>query len=350
MRRPSDTIALVRVGVGYPGTSRLDHARRDFDAIASSGASLVVLETSEEDVLERPEHMASLVAEARAHALEVRLAPRGVLGLFAGGGASVAIGRDPAIRQRLTDGTSVPAACPNNPATGAWLERWLLPVVALRPDSIAWVEPRLWVPVRDPLNTSRRDAWACACDVCRDAWAHGRHDAPGGVMPAAFTGEVRAFRRRSLVGLLEPALARAHRAGVRNVLTVAPATGDHPEALSLEDLVALVYVSGLGTEPCESIDDAAPDHVAFWAGRIVKTTRGRATSHVRLRIDGVRAGRDVRLAATVQAAAAAGVDELVVRSWPDAEPGEAGDVAERAATLPAVQAWRIVAEAALAVR
>jgi hypothetical protein len=350
MRRPSDTIALVRLGVGYPGTSRLDHARRDFDAIASAGASLVVLDASEEEVLERPEHLAALVAEMRDRSIEVRVAPRGVLGLFAGGGASVAIGRDPTIRQRLTDGTSVPAACPNNPATGAWLERWLLPVVALRPDSIAWVEPRLWVPVRDPLNTSRRDAWACACDVCRDAWAHGRHDAPGGVMPAAFTGEVREFRRRSLVGLLEPALARAHRAGIRNVLTVAPATGDHPDALSLDDLVALVYVNGLGTEPSETIDDRAPDHVAYWAGRIVKATRGRATSHVRLRIDGVRADREAQLAAAVEAAAAAGIDELVVRSWPDAEPREAGDVTERAARLPAAAAWRLLAEAALAVR
>ena len=350
MRRPSDTIAVVRLGVGYPGTSRLDHARRDFDAIASSGASLVVLETSEEDVLERPEHTASLVAEVREHALEVRLAPRGVLGLFAGGGTSFAIGRDPTIRQRLTDGTTVPAACPNNPATGAWLERWLLPVVALRPDAIAWVEPRLWVPARDPLNASRRDAWACACDVCMDAWAHGRHDAPGAMMPAAFTEDVRAFRRRSLVGLLEPALARAHRAGIQNVLTVAPATGDHPDALSLDDLVALVYVNGLGTEPSEVIDDAAPNHVAHWAGRIVKLTRSRATSHVRLRIDGVRAGREAQLAAAVEAAAAAGIDELVVRSWPETEPREAGDVTQRAASLPAADAWRIVAEAALAVR
>jgi hypothetical protein len=79
-------------------------------------------------------------------------------------------------------------------------------------------------------------------------------------------------------------------------------------------------------------------------------TRGRATSHVRLRIDGVRAGREAQLAAAVEAAAAAGIDELVGRSWPETEPREAGDVTQRAASLPAADAWRIVAEAALAVR
>jgi hypothetical protein len=348
MRRPSATIAFVRLGVGYPGSARIDHARRDLDAMASSGASVVILEASEEDAFERPAHLDALVAEARGCGLEVRVAPRGVLGVFAGGGASMAVAREPALRQRMTDGTAVPAACPNDPRTGAWFDRWLEAVLETAPDAIAWAEPRLWLAVRDPLQAGRRDAWSCACDTCADAWSLGRHDAPGGAMPAAFTGEVRAFRRRSLVGLLEPGLARVHRAGLRNVLTLTPATGDHPDALPWDDLVALAYVDGLGTDACAEIDASAPDDAAFWAGRLVRTSRGRVASHVRFRLDGIRAGREDHLVGAVAAAAAAGVDEIIVRAWPDAEPAEASRATSGApATIPGPEAWRLLAGAAL---
>ena len=346
MRRPSATIADVRLGVGYPGSTRIDHARRDFDAIASAGASVLVLGASEEEVLERPEHIATLVAAARERGLRVRVAPRGVLGLVGGGGVPFSIARDPSIRQRLTDGTDVPAACPNNPRTGERLERWLVLVLASKPDGIAWIEPRLWVPVRDPWNASRRDAWSCACDACVDAWALGRHDAPGGRMPGAFTTEVRAFRQRSLIGLLEPGLARAHRAGVENVLTVAPATGDDPEALPWADLLAFPYVHGLGTEPWTELDEAAVDHVAFWAARIAKAARGRAVTHVRIRLDGVRADRAGDLAEMVDAASEAGIDELLVRAWPEDVPLAPGDGSAAARPhLPGTDAWRLVADA-----
>ena len=348
MRRPSATIALVRLGVGYPGSARIDHARRDLDAMASSGASVVILDASEEDAFEGPAHLDAIVAEAQGCGLEVRVAPRGVLGLFAGGGASMAVAREPALRQRMTDGTAVPAACPTDPRTGAWLDRWLVAVLETAPDAIAWAEPRLWLAVRDPLQTGRRDAWSCACGTCADAWSLGRHDAPGGVMPAAFTGEVRAFRRRSLVGLLEPSLARAHRAGLRNVLTVTPATGDHPDALPWDDLVALAYVDGLGTDACDEIDASAPDGAAFWAGRLVRTSRGHVASHVCFRLDGIRAGREDHLVGAVAAATSAGVDEIVVRAWPDAEPAETSRSGSGAPpTIPGPEAWRLLAGAAL---
>ncbi len=319
--------------------------------MASAGVSVVVLEVSEEDAFERAVHVAALVDDARGRGLEVRVAPRGVLGLFAGGGASLAIARDPTIRQRLTDGSFVPAACPNDHGTGAWLERWLDAVLGVRPDAIAWAEPRLWVPLHDPWHAGRRDAWACACARCAEAWALGRHDAPGGVLPTAFTAEVRDFRRRSLIGLLEPAFARAHRAGVRNVLTVAPATGDHPEALPWETLLGLAYVDGLGTDACNEVTGSAADEAAFRAARVVRVTRGRVDGHVRFRLDGIGAARGDDLVAAVAAAVAAGVDEVVVRTWPDVEPSDVKRAARGApAPLPAGTAWRLLADTALGAR
>ena len=338
----------MRLGVAYPTSARFDSARRDLDAIAAAGVSSVLLGASEDDVLEEPERLASLVAATRERGLEPLVSPRGVLGLFGGGGTSFGVARDPSIRQRLTDGTGVPAACPNNPRTGAWLERWLVAALASRPDGVAWLEPRLWVPLRDPWNASRRDAWACACDACVEAWALGRHDAPGGALPDAFTPEVRAFRRRSLVGLLEPSLARVDHAGLRNIVSVAAAGGDDPEALPLGDVAAIPYVHGLGTEPCGDIDAAAVDHTAFWAARIAKAARGRSMrTHLRVRTDRVRAGRagSDALRGVVAEAVGAGIDLLVLRPWPDGTP-QRDDDPEAPPRMPVEDAWAVVREAA----
>ncbi len=337
----------MRLGVAYPGSSRLDSARRDLDAIAAAGVSSVLLGVSEDDVLEEPGRLASLVAAVRERGLEPFVSPRGVLGLFGGGGTSFGVARDPSIRQRLTDGTGVPAACPNNPRTGAWLERWLVAVLTSRPDGLAWLEPRLWVPLRDPWNAARRDAWACACDACVEAWALGRHDAPGGALPDAFTPEVRAFRRRSLVGLLEPPLALVDRAGFRNIVSVAPAGGDDPEALPLGEIASIPYVHGLGTEPCADVDATAVDRAAFWAARVAKAARGRSMrTHLRVRADRVAAGRagGDALRGVVTEAAAAGIDLLVLRPWPDGTP-QRDDDPEALPRMSVEAAWAVVREA-----
>lgn len=337
----------MRLGVGYPGSSRIAHARRDLDEIAATGVGLVVIGATEEDVFDRPERLATIVTAARVRGLEVLVGSWGVLGIFGGGGQSIALARDPSMRQRLSDGTTVPAACPNHPETGAWLDRWVGTVIAMRPDGIAWVNPRLWVPSRDRWGAARGDAWSCACDRCVSAWSFGRHDAPGGRMPEAMTAEVRVFRGRSLLGLLEPATAAAHQADVRNIVTVAPAGGQDPEALAWDVLLAATpYVDGLGTEPSREVDAGTADHVAFWGARIARATQGRRLrTHLWLRLGRVRAARAEELVEAVAEASRAGIDDLLVRSWPDEDPVGSDATAGGPAFLSAADAWRIVAEA-----
>ena len=341
----------MRLGVGYPGSSRITHARRDLDAIAASGAGLVVVGATEEDAFERPERLASIVTAARARGLEVLVGSWGVLGLFGGGGQSLALARDPSMRQGLSDGATVPAACPNHPETGAWLDRWIQSVVTTRPDGIAWVKPRLWVPSRDRWGTGHGAAWSCVCDRCRVAWRHGRHDAPGGEIPGRMSPEVRSFRERSLLGLLDAATAAVHQAGLRNVATVAPAGGDDPEALAWDTLAASPFIDGLGTEPTRDIDTAIADHVAFWGTRVSRTAQGRRLrTHLWIRLGRVRAARTDVLVEAVREAARAGIDDLIVRSWPDDDATLAGTPHDGQAALPAMDAWRIVAEAARTTR
>ncbi len=342
----SSSIALMRLGVGYPGSSRITHARRDLDEIAAAGVGLVVIGATEEDVFDRSERLATIVTAARVRGLEVLVGSWGVLGIFGGGGQSIALARDPSMRQALSDGATVPAACPNHPETGAWLERWVETVVAARPDGIAWVNPRLWVPSRDRWGTGHGAAWACQCHRCRSAWRHGRHDAPGGEMPDAMTAEVRLFRERSLLGLLETATASVHRSGLRNVVTVAPAGGEDPEALAWDVLAASPYVDGLGTEPARDIDTTIADHVAFWGARVARVAQSRRLrTHLWLRLGRVRSARADVLAEAVAEAARARVDDLIVRSWPDDDPTGSDASAGGPAFLSATDAWRVVAEA-----
>lgn len=336
----------MRLGVGYPGSTRIDHARRDLDVMVAAGVGLVVVGATEEDVFERPDRLAGIVTAARTRGLEVMVGSWGILGMFGGGGQSIGLARDPAMRQELSDGSTVPAACPNHPQTGEWLDRWVQSVVAMRPDGVAWVKPRLWVPARDRWGSGHGAAWACHCRSCRAAWRNSMHDAPGGEMPDTMTVDVRKFRERSLLGLLDTATATVRHAGLRNQVTVVPAVADEPEALAWDVLAASPYVDSIGTEPARDVDTAIADHVAFWSRRVVRATHGRQLrTHLWLRLGRVRVERADILSQAVAEAARAGIDDLIVRSWPEEDPPGAEAAPGGPVLLSGQDAWRRVADA-----
>jgi hypothetical protein len=334
----------MRLGVSYHGSRRLDHVERDLDAIVAAGASVVVHCVPEDDVAFRPARIGELVAVSRARGLEVLIDPWAVLGLFGGEALSFALARDPDIRQWLSDGRAVPAACPNHPRTAAWLDRWLAAAIDAGADGILWDEPHLWLPSWDDWNEGPEDAWACACDACRAAWADGRHGAPGGELPAALTPELRAFRVRSLLALLEASMARAHDAGLRNVLTALPVAPDAPEALPWEALAAMPALHGLGTDPYWFLHQQPVDaYVGAWARSMASLAAGgRIRSHLWVALFGVPPARAGELATAVSIAAAAGIDDLFAWSWP-------GAAAEHPGALPEREAWALVARMAASV-
>lgn len=330
----------MRLGVSYHGSRRMAHVEGDLDAIAASGASVVVHCVPEDDVVYRPTRIGELVAASHARGLEVLLDPWAVLGLFGGEALSFAMARDPGIRQRLSDGRDVPGACPNHPHTGAWLRRWVDAATASGAEGVLWDEPHLWIPWWDDWTESAADAWSCRCDACREAWAEGRHGAPGGAFPATLTPELRAFRTRTLLALLDDAMGAVRAAGMRNVLTALPVEPDAPEALPWDALAALPALDGIGTDPYWFLHGRPVDeYVGGWTARIASLTRGRdLRSHAWVALFGVPPDRAEELARAVAIAAAAGIDDLFAWSWP-------GGATPHDGALPEAQAWALVAAA-----
>jgi hypothetical protein len=292
----------------------------------------------EDDVVFRPARIGELVAATRARGLEVLLDPWAVLGLFGGEALSFALARDPGIRQRLSDGRDVPAACPNHPRTAAWLRRWVDAAVASGADGVLWDEPHLWIPWWDDWTESAADAWACGCDACRAAWAEGRHGAPGGPLPATLTPELRSFRTATLLALLEDAMDVLGGAGMRNVLTALPVEPDAPEALPWETVAALPALDGIGTDPYWFLHQRPLDaYVGDWSARIAALARGRGLrSHAWVALFGVPPDRADELARAVGIAAAAGIDDLLAWSYP-------GGAVPQDGALPEADAWALVA-------
>lgn len=337
----------MRLGVSYHGSRRLEHVARDLDAIAAAGASVVVHCVPEDDVAFRPARIRELAVASRERGLEVLLDPWAVLGLFGGEALSFAIARDPDIRQRLSDGRRVPAACPNHPRTPTWLRRWVDAAVAADADGVLWDEPHLWVPSWDDWNDGPADAWSCTCDACRTAWAEGRHGAPGGSLPATLTDELRSFRTRSLLALLEDGMGIVQAAGMRNVLTALPVSPEAPEALPWEVLAALPGLDGIGTDPYWFLHgQPLRPYVEDWADRMAGLARAaeqaRGTSprsHLWVALFGVPPDRSGELGEAVRVAADAGIDDLFAWSYP-------GGAVEQPGSLPEAEAWAMVARAA----
>ncbi len=333
----------MRLGVSYHGSRRLAHVRPDLDAIAADGASVVIHCVPEDDMAFRGARIAELVSASRERGLEVLLDPWAVLGLFGGEALSFAVARDPEIRQRLSDGRRVPAACPNHPRTATWLGRWVEAAIDSGADGILWDEPHLWLPSWDDWNEGPEDAWACTCESCRQAWADGVHGASGGIFPTTLSAKLRSFRIASLLALLDEAMGRARSARLRNVLTTLPVDADAPEALPWETVAALPSLDGIGTDPYWFLHRRAlRPYVPDWADRIAAVAAGGSLgSHLWVALFGVPPERAEELAEAVAIASAAGIDDLFGWSYP-------GAAVEHDGALPESEAWAIVASAALA--
>lgn len=330
----------MRLGVAYHGSRRVAHVERDLDAIAGVGASVVVHCVAEDDVAFRRARIGDLVAATRARGLEALLDPWAVLGLFGGEALSFAIGRDPAIRQQLSDDRRVPAACPNHARTTGWLGRWLEAAVESGADGVLWDEPHLWIPSWDDWNESADDAWSCTCDACRAAWAEGRHGSPGGPFPEALTPELRAFRTAALLALLAEGMQVVRAAGMRNVLTALPVEPTAPEALPWEQVSGLPGLDGIGTDPYWFLHGQPVDaFVGSWSASTAALGRRHGLrTHSWIALFGVPPDRADELVRAVELTAAAGIEDLFAWSYP-------GAAVEHDGALPEAEAWRLVAAA-----
>jgi hypothetical protein len=234
----------VQFGVSYFGVRDPRHARHDLDEIAAAGFTDVIHTFSEHDLRYHRGDVARLVTESRARGLGATLDPWGVGGLFGGEAYSELALTDLACRQVDASGRSVPAACPNAPATRDLLRRWTRAALELGPDRLFWDEPHFYLGA---LREGPRSP-CCRCASCEQAWRRAGGDAP---LPPEGDPDLGRFRVESLRRLLEIAIEEAAPAsGVRHTLCLLP-RGEYAGAGSddWETFATLDGLDRLATDP-----------------------------------------------------------------------------------------------------
>ncbi len=294
-------------GVSYFGVRDLRHARADLDEIAGAGFRSVTHTLSEHDLRYHLGDVARVVAETRARGLEAALDPWGVAGLFGGEAWSELALVDLGSRQVDANGASVPACCPNAPATRALLRRWASTAVELGADVLFWDEPHFYLGA---LREGPRIP-CCRCAACGAAWRE-RH---GGALPPEGDPALGRFRQEALTGLLADAIAAAGGAA-RHSLCLLP-RGEFAGAGS-DDWEAFAAIPGLhrlSTDPYwmdRAVDPA--EYVTRHASPL-RALCDATRREMEVWVQGIRipAGRERVLGEAVDAAVACGAQ--VVSFW-----------------------------------
>jgi len=299
---------MARFGLSYFGVRDPRHARRDLDEIAAAGFAAVTHTFSEHDLRYHVEDVGRLVEETRSRGLEASLDPWGVAGIFGGEAYPELALVEPDTRQIDAEGDSVPAACPNAPATRALLERWASTAASLGPDLLFWDEPHWYLGALREGPSSP----CCRCVHCEAAWREAGGD---GSLPPEGAAELEQFRAGALRTLLIAAIDAAG-AGPRHSLCLLP-RGEFRGAGSdeWETLVDLPGLQRLGTDPYwmdRPVEPAAYVRAHASPLRAVCDARG---LEMEVWVQGIRiaAGDESRLIEATEAALACGAD--VVSYW-----------------------------------
>ncbi|MGH9201584.1 MAG: hypothetical protein ACRD2A_10155 [Vicinamibacterales bacterium] len=205
----------MQTGVSYFSSRTLRHVRADLQDIVDQGCSYVVHCFTETDLAYYRETMREIVAATHEAGLEAWLDPWGLAGIFSG----ETLTRFPLEHletwQVLSDGRRVGAACPNHPATRAFVREWVEACAAIGGDVLFWDEPHFYA------GLWKRDfsgAWACLCEVCRGLF----RDEFGHELSSEFSAEIKSFRETSLLNLLTELCRTGHTNGLRNALCLLP--------------------------------------------------------------------------------------------------------------------------------
>jgi hypothetical protein len=205
----------MQTGVSYFSSRVLAHVKQDLREMIDYGCTYVVHCYTETDLAHYKETMAEIAKATREAGLEVWFDPWGLVGIFSGETFTRFPLQHPETWQVLSDGRRVGAACPNHPATRAFLREWVDACAAAGGEVLMWDEPHLYTPVWQRDFTP---AWACYCDNCNDRF----RDTHGGDIPPEFTPEVKSFREATLLDLLTELCRYGHEKGMRNCLCLFP--------------------------------------------------------------------------------------------------------------------------------
>lgn len=205
----------MKFGTAYFGCTHSRHFTKDFKSLRDAGLTFIVLPFSESDLWFSEKNVAQQIEKARLSGIETWLDPWGVLGIFGGESFSYFVARYPETTQKTPDGNSLPAACPNHPATREYLDRWVEKVSALSPDGIFWDEPHFFQKTWHPENVHMP---ACFCNRC-DAEARTKYDRSVRDLPP---DSLTAFQSQSLLGLILPLLKKTRASGLKAAVCLIP--------------------------------------------------------------------------------------------------------------------------------
>ena len=310
----------MQTGVAYYGNRILRHARADLEDMAEHGCTYVVHTFSEADALFYRNSMAAIVAAGHACGLKAWLDPWAFGGVFGGQALSLYAARFPSQQQVLSNGASVPAACPNRPEFRAALRQWVDAAIETGADVLFWDEPHFCIPGALGWYDGPPDAWACHCVACQYLY----RERYGEELPRVPDAGVRSFRQERLLDFLADTTGYAAAQGATNALCLIPAADDHQDGLPFRAAAALPNIQIFGTDPYWLRTQlTVEEHVSQQTARVVEICRYlNKPAQIWVHGFGLPEGREEEVATAVEIAASGGAEYIAAWAYPACEEAE----------------------------
>lgn len=269
----------TQFATSYFGSRILRHVMKDMKGLRQSGFDIVVHTFSEEDLRFYRGTMMEIVSASKDAGLRVWLDPWGIGGVFGGESFSGAALREPGWLQIASDGSRLPACCPNNPGFRGFLGDWISAACAAEADAVFWDEPHFF---SDPAGRHL----GCYCTHCERS------------VNESFSG------RGSLMDFLNWAFRRVLENGKPNVLCLLP---DHFPSYPKNDIRNLAGsgLRNLGTGPFWFLrHEEMEDSITRFGNLATSTARDCGIqSHIWIQGFNVPSGRESEITQAVVTAA-----------------------------------------------
>ncbi len=233
----------MKTGVAYHDVRDPVHVRRDLEDMVAHHCSFVVHTFSEADMIFYRRAMKEIVKASHDLGLEVYADPWAVGRVFGGEALSRFVAENPADRQVLADGSSVPAACMNSGKFRSFMRRWVEAAAEIGADIAFWDEPHFFM--RDLMAGASGREWACCCRTCKERFRreHGR------AMPEEMDADAIAFRDATLVDFFTELCESARACGMKNALCVLPHENARRGISSWDAFASIPSLDIFGTDP-----------------------------------------------------------------------------------------------------
>ena len=232
----------MKTGVSYYGNRILQHVKTDMAEIKRNHCTYVVHTCSENDLQYYHSTIKEIIDISHQAGLEVWLDPWGVGRVFGGEAYSRLACDQLPVRQILSDGSSAPAACFNQPVFREFMGQWTRTAASWGADVLFWDEPHFIRKV----PKSENDLWACRCQACQRRF----QESYGHPLPEQYTAEVHRFRHDSVEAFIRELCDLARSEGCRNAVCFLPhQENEEQELTQWERLADIDSLDILGTDP-----------------------------------------------------------------------------------------------------